>query len=168
MTPHPKQQNIRLPARTAVFLGVVCCAILAWSGWREWQSRKADLALAEIETRNLSRSVTQYADDTLELSNSLLNALVSRLESDGTGPDAIAKLRKVLESRKPALGRVRGLGLDARIQYVSPSCARILGCEPAALINTDSLAGVRQRLLRHALAVHRVLCPQLRIPGPLS
>jgi diguanylate cyclase (GGDEF)-like protein/PAS domain S-box-containing protein len=109
MTPHPKQQNIKLPARTAVFLGVVCCAILAWSGWREWQSRKADLALAEIETRNLSRSVTQYADDTLELSNSLLNALVSRLESDGTGPDAIAKLRKVLESRKPALGRVRGL-----------------------------------------------------------
>jgi diguanylate cyclase (GGDEF)-like protein/PAS domain S-box-containing protein len=98
-----------LPIKIALFLGAVCGAILALGGWREWQSRAADLAHAEIETRNLARSVAQYADDTVELGKMFLVGLVGRLERDGVGPEAIGRLRSLLEVRKSTLGRVRGL-----------------------------------------------------------
>jgi diguanylate cyclase (GGDEF)-like protein/PAS domain S-box-containing protein len=104
-----KRPDKGLPKRIALFLGAICFAILAFAGWREWQSRAADLANAEIETRNLARSVAQYADDTLELGKTILVSLVGRLERDGTSPDAIARLRSLLEARRSVLGRVRGL-----------------------------------------------------------
>ncbi|RYH67996.1 MAG: diguanylate cyclase [Alcaligenaceae bacterium] len=103
------QLNTKLPLRTALFICAICAAIIGWSSWREWQSRQSDLALAEVETRNLARSVTQYADDTFHLATTLIAGVVGRLEAEGTGPEVIARLRKVLDARRASLGNVRGL-----------------------------------------------------------
>lgn len=37
---------------------------------------------------------------------------------------------------------VMRIGLDARILYASPSCARIFGWDPAKLLGTPALAGI--------------------------
>jgi diguanylate cyclase (GGDEF)-like protein/PAS domain S-box-containing protein len=98
----------RLPAWTAGFVTLTCVAILALSGWREWESRQLDLHDAEVEMANLARSLTQHADDSFELTDTILVGLVDRLETDGTGPAAIEKIQKFLQLRK-STGRIHGI-----------------------------------------------------------
>jgi PAS domain-containing protein len=89
-------------------VALTCVAILALSGWREWKSRQIDLHNAEVEMANLARSLTQHADDTFELTDTILVGLVDRLQTGGTSPAAIEKIQTFLQLRK-ANGRVRGI-----------------------------------------------------------
>jgi diguanylate cyclase (GGDEF)-like protein/PAS domain S-box-containing protein len=99
----------RLPLVAAAFVVLVCVAILALSGWREWTLRDAALRNAEVDVANLARSLAQHAEDTFELADTILIGLVDRLETDGTSPPAIARLQDIIELRKATMGRVRGL-----------------------------------------------------------
>ena len=90
-------------------MALICVAILVLSGWREWSSREAELKNAEVDVANLSESLTQHADDTLELADNVLTGLVHRLGIDGTGPEAIARLQTFIDLRKSSLGRIRGV-----------------------------------------------------------
>ncbi|MGX5733315.1 diguanylate cyclase domain-containing protein [Bosea thiooxidans] len=99
----------RLPFWAAVFVTLVCVAILALSAWWEWASRSIDLKNAEVDMTNLARSLTQHAEDTVELADAILMGLASRLEADGTDSAAITKMQSFLDLRRPTLGRIRGL-----------------------------------------------------------
>ncbi|WFU39357.1 diguanylate cyclase [Bradyrhizobium sp. CB82] len=101
----------RLPLRAAAFVVLTCTAILGISGWREWSSRDALLRGAENEMANLARSLTQHAEDSLELLDSGVVGVVTRLEMDGTDPTTIAKLRNLLEARKKAIERIQSLAI---------------------------------------------------------
>jgi hypothetical protein len=90
-------------------VALICVAILVLSDWREWSTREAELKNAEVDVANLSESLTQHADDTLELADNVLTGLVHRLGIDGTAPDAIARLQTFIDLRKSSLGRIRGL-----------------------------------------------------------
>lgn len=96
----------RLPLRAAAFVALTCVAILGVSGWREWAARDAVLKGAEAEMANVARSLTQHAEDSLDLLDSGVVGVVSRLEMDGSEPDTIAKLRNLLEARKKAIERI--------------------------------------------------------------
>src|SRR5216683_526966 len=99
----------RLPLIAAAFVVLVCVAILALSGWREWTFRDAALRNAEVNVANLAQSLAQHAEDTFELADTYVIGLVNGLETDGTSPAAIAKLQNVIDLSKPTLGRIRGL-----------------------------------------------------------
>ena len=99
----------RLPLWAAIFVMLACVAMLVLSGWREWASKSTDLNNAETDMANLARSLTQHAEDTVELADAVLMGLANRLETNGTDPDAIARVRSFLDQRKPTLGRIRGL-----------------------------------------------------------
>ena len=101
----------RLPLRAAAFVVLTCATILGVSGWREWAARDAVLKGAETEMANVARSLTQHADDSLDLLDYGVVGVVSRLEIDGTGPDTIAKLRNLFEARKAAMDRVHSLAV---------------------------------------------------------
>jgi hypothetical protein len=94
---------LRLPIWAAVFLSLVCLAILGLSSWREWSSRDAELKSTEIDMANLAQSLVQHADDTFELADNVITGLVHRLGIDGNGPDAIARLQTFIDLRKPSL-----------------------------------------------------------------
>ena len=98
-----------LPKWAAAFVALSCVAILALAGWREWESRNVELHTAEVDMANLARSLTQHAEDSFELADTVLIGLVDRLETDGTGPPAIAKIHKFLQLRKAAGKRIRGI-----------------------------------------------------------
>jgi diguanylate cyclase (GGDEF)-like protein/PAS domain S-box-containing protein len=108
-SPCRKRGSIQLPISAGAFVALICVAILVLSGWREWSTREAELKNAEVDVANLSESLTQHADDTFELADNVLTGLVHRLGIDGTGPEAIARLRTFIDLRKPSLGRIRGL-----------------------------------------------------------
>ncbi|MBV9982103.1 cache domain-containing protein, partial [Bradyrhizobium sp.] len=99
----------RLPRLAGGFVALVCVAIIALSGWSEWASREKELSESEIELGNLARSLTQHADDTFELAQSLLTGIVLLLESEGADQGHIARLQAILDARRASLGRVRGL-----------------------------------------------------------
>src|SRR5258708_20859932 len=44
--------------------------------------------------------MTQHAEDSIGLVDTGIVGVISRLETDGTGPDTISKLRKILVARK--------------------------------------------------------------------
>ena len=97
--------------RAAAFVVLTCVAILGVSGWREWAARDQVLKGAETEMANVARSLTQHAEDSLDLLDSGVVGVVSRLEMDGSGPTTIAKLRNVLEARKTAVERIHSLAI---------------------------------------------------------
>jgi diguanylate cyclase (GGDEF)-like protein/PAS domain S-box-containing protein len=99
----------RLPFRAAAFVALVCVAILGMSGWREWSAREASLKSAEVDLTNLARSLTQHADDSFDMLDNSIIGSVSRLETDGTGRETLAKLRAVLVARKAASNRIHGI-----------------------------------------------------------
>ncbi|MCK1543834.1 diguanylate cyclase [Bradyrhizobium sp. 179] len=101
----------RLPLRAAAFVVLTCATILGVSGWREWAARDAVLKGAETEMANVARSLTQHAEDSLDLLDSGVVGVVSRLEMDGAGPATIAKLRTLLEARKRAVERIHSLAI---------------------------------------------------------
>jgi len=101
----------RLPLRAAAFVVLTCVAILGVSGWREWAARDAVLKGAETEMANVARSLTQHAEDSLDLLDSGVVGVVSRLEMDGADPVTIGKLRNLLEARKKAMDRVHSLAI---------------------------------------------------------
>lgn len=107
----------RLSVRAGTFVILVCATILALSGWREWTSRAAELKNAEVEMSDLARSLMQHAEDTVEMADTVLLGLVDRLERDGTGPLAIARLTEFVTLRKATMTRIHGLfvyGEDGR------------------------------------------------------
>jgi diguanylate cyclase (GGDEF)-like protein/PAS domain S-box-containing protein len=110
MNPVPSKKGpSRLPLLAAGFVALVCAAILGISAFGEWRSRATTLKAAEIEMSNLARSLTQQAEDSLELMDTSIVGVVSRLETDGTDPETLLKLRKVLVARKDALNRIYGI-----------------------------------------------------------
>lgn len=98
-----------LPLWAAGFVALACVAILVLSGWHEWSSRQTDLRNAEVDMANLARSLTQHAEDSFELADSILIGLIIRLENDGNDPAAIAKIQSFLKLRKTEGKRVRGV-----------------------------------------------------------
>lgn len=98
-----------VPLWVAGFVALACLAILALSGWREWESREVDLRNAEVDMANLARSLTQHAEDTFDLADTILTGMVDRMEIGGTSPVAVAKIQTFLQSRKYNRQRIRGI-----------------------------------------------------------
>jgi diguanylate cyclase (GGDEF)-like protein/PAS domain S-box-containing protein len=120
-TPH-KDGLTRLPIRAAAFVALVCIAILGLSGWREWSSRAATLATAEVEMGNLAHSLAQHAENSFDLMDASIVGISVRLELDGTGPESIAKLQKILDARKNGLKRLFNIViLDEHGNFVATS-----------------------------------------------
>jgi diguanylate cyclase (GGDEF)-like protein/PAS domain S-box-containing protein len=138
---------LRLPIWAAVFLSLVCLAILGLSSWREWSSRDAELKSTEIDMANLAQSLVQHADDTFELADNVITGLVHRLGIDGNGPDAIARLQTFIDLRKPSLGRIRGL-------FVYDETGRWLATTEAVSLNGLNNSD-RDYFRHHAQSVNR-------------
>jgi hypothetical protein len=99
----------RLPLWTAVFVALVCVVILAVTGAREWSVRQSELVSAEVSMGNLARSLAQHVEDSFDLLDASLFGALSRLEAEGTSPEVLNKLQKVLIARKANSKLIHGL-----------------------------------------------------------
>jgi hypothetical protein len=110
MTPIGHKTSLpRLPFWTAAFVALTCVVLLGLAGWRAGIAREGALKNAEVDLANLALSLTQHAEDTFDLLDASIAGVVSRLETDGTGPATISKLQKILEARKAGSARIHGL-----------------------------------------------------------
>jgi len=102
-------EKARFPLWAAAFVALACVAILALSGWREWESRQVELRNAEVDMANLAQSLSQHAEDTFELADTILTGMVDRMEVGGTSAAAVAKIQSFLQARKYNRHRIRGI-----------------------------------------------------------
>jgi diguanylate cyclase (GGDEF)-like protein/PAS domain S-box-containing protein len=142
--PGQKAGLMRLPFRAAAFVALVCIAILGLSGAREWSARQAILKDAEVDLANLTRSLTQHADDSFDLLDTSMLGIVSRLEADGTGVVTLAKLRNVMVARVAASRRIKALAIaDEKGDWLASS-----GVTGANLGDADYFRHHQQRIDR--------------------
>ena len=95
--------------RTVTFAIVACLILLGFEAWREWVARDVQLQETSTALVNLASSLSQHAEDTVEIADTVLAGLVERLETNGTGTDAQVPLNGLLAGRVAALPRVRDL-----------------------------------------------------------
>jgi diguanylate cyclase (GGDEF)-like protein len=91
------------------FVAIVCFGLVAIDCWNSWQSRSAQLQEMSVATSNLARAMAQQADDTIKNADTALIGIVERVESDGDGAAAIARLREVLTTQVAELPQLDGL-----------------------------------------------------------
>lgn len=101
----------RLPVTfwATVFVAIVCLSLVAIDGWRSLNARTELLASAERATANLARSMAQHADDTIKAADIALADVVERIETDGTGPQALQRMHALMEEQVRQVEQLQGL-----------------------------------------------------------
>ena len=102
---------------TVVFVTLTCVVLLGFGVWQEKVARETQLQETTTSLANLASSLTQHAEDTFGLADTVLLDLVERLQVDGTSPAALARLDTLLAAKVRALPRVREItvhGEDGR------------------------------------------------------
>lgn len=87
----PDQNRKSLSRRAALYVAAICVAILGLEGWREWNSYAAALERAVASSLNLAHSLRQHADDTFELAQNTVGAIVYEAQSIGLDDDGLAR-----------------------------------------------------------------------------
>ena len=103
----PKRLTITFWATT--FVIVVCLSLVSIDGWRSWNARAQRLADMERITSNLARSMAQQADDTIKAADTSLTDIVERVEADGYGDVAMARLHRLMVDQTANLPQLSGL-----------------------------------------------------------
>jgi diguanylate cyclase (GGDEF)-like protein len=116
----------RLPITfwATVFVTLVCVSLVGLDFWRSWNARAVLLAQTERSATNLARAMSQHADDTIKSADTSLNDLEERIETDGMGPDRVARLHRVMQDQVRALPQLDGLyAYDANGRWIVNSLA---------------------------------------------
>ncbi|MEP6719807.1 MAG: diguanylate cyclase [Variovorax sp.] len=106
--------------RTIAFVAIVCISLVAIDVWNSWSARSVQLRQMGDATSNLARAMAQQADDTIKAADTALIGIVERVEYDGIGAVAIARLRRLMAVRVAELPQLDGLHVyDANGDWVA-------------------------------------------------
>lgn len=114
----------RLPLLKAAvaFIVMVCLCLCGLLYLQLKQSRRHDLAVAELVSTNLTRAMAQQAEDTFLEADLVLTSLADWIQSGGYGPEQRPRLQKTFARRVQALKQLHGLFLfDKDGQWVVTS-----------------------------------------------
>ncbi|MHC8367643.1 sensor domain-containing diguanylate cyclase [Pseudomonas sp. ZT5P21] len=114
----------RLPLRKAavLFIMVVCLCLCGLLYLQLEQSRRHDLAVAEVASSNLTRAMAQQAEDTFMKADLVLTSLADWIQLDGFAPTQIPRLQKTFARRVQTLSQLHGIFLfDQKGQWVVTS-----------------------------------------------
>lgn len=114
----------RLPLRKAavLFIAVVCLSLCGLLYLQLDQSRRHDLALAQVASSNLTRAMAQQAEDTFMQADLVLTSLTDWIQADGFGAPQKARLQKAFARRVQALNQLHGIFLfDQKGQWIVSS-----------------------------------------------
>jgi diguanylate cyclase (GGDEF)-like protein len=114
----------RLPLRKAavLFIAVVCLSLCGLLYLQLEQSRRHDLALAQVASSNLTRAMAQQAEDTVMQADLVLTSLADWIQADGFGASQKARLQKTFARRVQALNQLHAIFLfDQKGQWIVSS-----------------------------------------------
>ena len=107
-----------------IFVALVCATIVGTEIWHERSERAGEVASVELAAVNLSRSLTQHAEDTVEMASSMLAMLVEELEREGGGRETSTGLRNLILAQTNEFTRIQGLFVyDAEGNWLASSAS---------------------------------------------
>jgi len=104
-----RAERTPLALRATVFLVLVCLSLVAADSWHSWNARAIQFREATVSTANYSRLLAQHADDTITAADTILVDLVERIEVDGSGPQALQRLHRLLVTHAWELPSLHGI-----------------------------------------------------------
>lgn len=106
----------RLPLRKAavLFIAVVCLCLCGLLYLQLEQSRRQDLAVAQVASSNLTRAIAQQAEDTFMKADLVLTSLADWIQADGFNAAQKPRLRKTFAQRVQQLSQLHGIFLFDR------------------------------------------------------
>ena len=111
--------------KPVLLIATACLMMLGIGCWREWVAYDQQLLDSKTAVANLATSLVRDADATVEVADTLVAAVVERLEADGTGPTAIGQLNQMLPVRVSAMTRLHSLViLDVNGDWLATSLPR--------------------------------------------
>jgi diguanylate cyclase (GGDEF)-like protein len=111
-TAKPFSANIsksRVAGAAALFVLLVCLILIGISAWSVWNARQVQLHELETATQNISRSLAQHADDAFKKADTAILGLTERVAVDGTSPEALDRLHKLLLMRVEELPELHAI-----------------------------------------------------------
>jgi PAS domain S-box-containing protein len=102
-------RRLSLRAASVGFVLLACLSLIGIDTWRTFAARVDAVNDAQRETANIARSIAQDAEQTFGAADLILADLVERLETEGTGPEALPRLHQYLMTRVAAQTRFRGI-----------------------------------------------------------
>jgi len=110
--------NLRGPIRrlpivrlSKIFVVLVCLSLMTLDAFQTWNAYEVRLKETEVLAANLTRSLTQHAEDTIKEADTILTGLVERMEVDGIGQANLRRLRGLLMKQVIELPKLHGLFL---------------------------------------------------------
>lgn len=94
-----------------------CMLLLAFSAWFVWSSRQTQIRQTEVATTNVARMVGVQVETAMKATTMALANVVERVEHDGIGDDALARLNdhlRVLTQTTPELHGIFVYAADGR------------------------------------------------------
>jgi diguanylate cyclase (GGDEF)-like protein len=96
-------------------LGVITCVCVALVGTEAWQLQRvydANIQQTEVVTSNTARSMAEQVETTIKTADTIVASLVGRVEAEGTGPEARARLYGLMTSLATALPAIHKMGIS--------------------------------------------------------
>lgn len=116
----PDSHSARNLALALIIL--VGCSVLGLVSWEAVTSRQQALDAAQVTVSNLSRSLTQHADDTVGEAQTILADIVERVHNDGVSGGQHERMHLLLKQTTATLDQLHGLFIyDANGRWVVTS-----------------------------------------------
>jgi PAS domain S-box-containing protein len=117
-------QRASLQAASACFVILVCLSLIGIDSWRTYAARVDAMTDAEKDTSNIARSIEHDAEATFDAADLILQGLVERIETDGTGPAQLERLHRYVMMRIAAQTRFHSISIfDERGERLTASLA---------------------------------------------
>jgi diguanylate cyclase (GGDEF)-like protein len=120
----PRAHHPSMRGAVIAFVVLVCLLISGLTGRQIWDSHAADARVAEQQTANLSRSLSQQVADGLQTIDAVLVDTTERVQTNGTGPAQLPKLQKIIKAQ------VRSLPIVHNVFVVAADGNRIVDALP--------------------------------------
>ena len=92
-----------------LFVLLVCASVLGGTAWRVWTTRTLALQDGWTSSANMAHALADQAHTTVEVADVLVAGLVERVEVDGTGGGALARLHQVMVAKVAGLPSINNL-----------------------------------------------------------
>jgi PAS domain S-box-containing protein len=93
------------------FVMLVFLVLFALEGLRVWDARQVALDDGAKDATHLARVIAQHAEDAVRTVDGIVVGLVERLEVDGRGPEALARMHRLLVLQVAAAPMLKGLSI---------------------------------------------------------
>jgi diguanylate cyclase (GGDEF)-like protein len=117
-----KIRQLSIIYKANFFVVFVFLSLIAINVWETWNARATQLAEAKTATLNLARALTEQADSTIKIADTVLVGLVERLEydlPDTANLDRVHKLLKLRAAELPLLQRISFIDAKGSLQVTS-------------------------------------------------